>query len=90
MYTFISAMLLFDQPKFHVPYCWKLNQYFYMPGIADDTLFTMTCADWIEWNVTSQNLKYEYRIASYGSDRYVQVPESLVRKQQLFTSTYRF
>ena len=48
-----------------------------MPGIADDTLFTMTCADWIEWNVTSQNLKYEYRIASYGSDRYARVPESL-------------
>ena len=43
-----------------------------MPGIADDTLFTMTCADWIEWNVTSQNLKYEYRIASYGSDRCVE------------------
>ena len=33
----------------------------------------MTCADWIEWNVTSQNLKYEYRIASYPSDRYVNV-----------------
>ena len=50
-----------------------------MPGIADDTLFTMTCADWIEWNVTSQNLKYEYRIASYPSDRCVRVPNSFVQ-----------
>ena len=40
----------------------------------------MTCADWIEWNVTIQNLMYEYRIASYGSDRYVRILDSLVRK----------
>ena len=64
-------MLLFDKSKLHVLLEIK-NQSFYMPGIADDTLFTMTCIDWIEWNVTSQNLKYEYRIASYGSDRCVE------------------
>ena len=52
-----------------------------MPGIADDTLFTMTCADWVEWNVTSQNLKYEYRIASYGSDRYVLTTIILLMKR---------
>ena len=50
----------------------------YVPGIADDTLFTMTCADWIEWNVTTQNLKYEYRIASYPSDRYVHMYQQLI------------
>ena len=39
-------------------------------GIADVTLFTFTCANWIEWNVTNESMNYEYRIASYGSDRY--------------------
>ena len=63
---------------------WKV--YFYVAGIADVTLFTLTCADWIEWNVTSQNLKYEYRIASYGSGRYARVPYILVRKRQVCTS----
>ena len=60
--------------------CKKWKECSYMPGIADVTLFTMTCADWIEWNVTIQNLMYEYRIASYGSDRYVRILDSLVRK----------
>ena len=38
-------------------------------GVADDTLFTLSCAGWLEWNVTTQNLKYEYRIREFGSSR---------------------
>ena len=58
-----------------------------MPGIADDTLFTMTCADWIEWNVTTQNFKYEYRVASYGSDRYARIPHNIVWKLRVCAKT---
>ena len=65
----------------------EMEVYFYLSGIADVTLFTLTCADWIEWNVTSQNLKYEYRVASYGIDRYVRVPNSKVRTRCINAST---
>ena len=35
-------------------------------GIADLTLFTLSCSGWTEYDVTTQNLKYEYRIREFG------------------------
>ena len=42
-------------------------------GVADETLFTFSCAGWLEWNndATAPDLRFEYKIAELGMQRFV-------------------